>query len=92
MLRHFRQVSRELIFVLFRCRCSSPTLSVQELFAGAKANVQKILNRSSILREMVEDGKIGIGADMYDVTSGQVEFYNDTMIINQPQTTELAGA
>ncbi len=59
---------------------------------NAKRSVQDILDRSPILKEMVEDGKIGIGAAMYDVTSGHVEFYNDTMIINQPRTAELAGA
>lgn len=59
---------------------------------NAKKSVEEILDRSAILKEMVEDGKIGIGAAMYDVTSGQVEFYNDTVIINQPQSNELMGA
>jgi carbonic anhydrase len=61
---------------------------------NAKKSVEEILNRSAILKEMVEEGKIGIGAAMYDVTSGQVEFYTDTIIINQPQpeTAELVGA
>lgn len=52
-------------------------------------NVQEILNRSSILRELVDQGKIGIGGAMYDVTSGKVEFYEDTIIINQPQEAEM---
>ncbi|WP_018615423.1 carbonic anhydrase family protein [Segetibacter koreensis] len=59
---------------------------------NAKKSVEDILNRSTILKEMVEDGKIGIGAAMYDVTSGQVEFYNDTVIINQAKANELMGA
>lgn len=37
-------------------------------------NVKEILNRSSIIREMVEEGKIGIGGAMYDVASGNVIF------------------
>ena len=37
-------------------------------------SVQEILDRSNILREMVEEGKIGIAGAMYDVASGKVEF------------------
>lgn len=59
---------------------------------NAKKSVEDILNRSTILKDMLEDGKIGIGAAMYDVTSGQVEFYNDTVIINQAKANEFMGA
>lgn len=48
-------------------------------------NVEEILNRSSILKEMVEEGKIGIAGAMYDVTSGKVDFFEDTKIIRQSQ-------
>lgn len=52
---------------------------------NVERNVQEILNRSDILREMVNEGKIGIGGAMYDVGSGKVEFYGDTMIVNNKQ-------
>lgn len=52
-------------------------------------SVQDILNRSSIVREMVEEGKIGIGGGMYDVATGKVEFYEETIIVNQLKETEL---
>ena len=55
-------------------------------------NVQEILNKSDILHEMVEEGKIGIAGAMYDVTSGNVEFYKETIIINQPQAEEIVIA
>jgi carbonic anhydrase len=45
--------------------------------------VQEILDRSPILRDMVEEGKIGIGAAMYDVTTGQVEFYDETTVVKE---------
>jgi carbonic anhydrase len=45
--------------------------------------VEEILNRSVILRDLVEQGKIGIGAAMYDVTTGVVEFYEETIILNE---------
>lgn len=59
---------------------------------NVKRNVQEILNKSTILREMVEEGKIGIGGAMYDVASGNVEFYDDTIIINQAQEAEVMSA
>ena len=48
-------------------------------------SVQAILNRSAILKEMIELGKIGICGAMYDVANGNVEFYENTMVINEPQ-------
>lgn len=45
-------------------------------------SVEQILAQSDILRDLVESGQIGIGAAMYDVTTGVVEFYDDTVIIN----------
>ena len=56
---------------------------------NVKRSVQEILNRSSILREMVEEGKIGIGGAMYDVSSGHVRFFEDTIIVNQPLEEEV---
>lgn len=37
--------------------------------------IERILNESPILSQLVEDGKIGIAGAMYDVESGQVDFY-----------------
>lgn len=37
--------------------------------------IERILNESPILNELVEEGKIGIAGAMYDVESGAVEFY-----------------
>lgn len=44
--------------------------------------VQEILEKSPILKGLVEQGKIGIIGAMYDVTSGKVEFYEDAKILN----------
>jgi carbonic anhydrase len=51
---------------------------------NVKLNVQEVLNRSSIIKTLVDEGKIGIAGAMYDVTSGTVDFYEDTVIINEP--------
>jgi carbonic anhydrase len=53
---------------------------------NVKRTVQEILNRSSILKEMVEEGKIGIVGAMYDVSTGEVKFYDDATIINDPKS------
>ncbi len=42
-------------------------------------NVKAILDKSPIIREMVETGDIGIVGAMYDVSTGKVEFYENDM-------------
>jgi carbonic anhydrase len=51
--------------------------------------VKDILNRSDIVREMVEQGKVAICGAMYDVGTGDVEFYDETLVINPPKNAEL---
>jgi carbonic anhydrase len=55
-------------------------------------SVEEILNRSNILRQMVEEGKIGIGGAMYNVASGNVDFYEDTIIIRERQEAQVMMA
>lgn len=47
---------------------------------NVRRNVHEVLYRSTILREMVEEGQIGIIGAMYDVSTGVVEFYDDTQV------------
>ena len=49
---------------------------------NVERNVDEILKRSQIIRELVDQGKIGIAGAMYDVASGKVEFYDQVNIIN----------
>lgn len=48
---------------------------------NVKRMVKSILQRSHILAEMIENGEIGIIGAMYNVETGDVEFYNDTEFI-----------
>jgi carbonic anhydrase len=48
---------------------------------NVKRTVKSILQRSHILAEMIENGEIGIIGAMYNVETGDVEFYNDTEFI-----------
>ncbi len=41
-----------------------------------------IMERSPILKEMIEKGEIGIVGGTHDITTGEVEFYEDTLTIN----------
>lgn len=45
-----------------------------------KRTLHAILDRSPILKEMIEAGTIGIIGAKYDVTTGVVDFYDDTMM------------
>ena len=49
---------------------------------NVKRTVHAIMERSPILKEMIEKGKVGIVGGTHDITSGLVTFYDDTMIVN----------
>ena len=42
-------------------------------------NMQLVLEKSPIIREMVDNGEIGIVGAMYDVAIGKVDFYEELM-------------
>jgi carbonic anhydrase len=46
---------------------------------NVKRVVKNILERSAIIREMVQGKQIGIAGAMYDLESGEVDFYPDAM-------------
>lgn len=48
---------------------------------NVKRTVKSIMERSPILKEMIESGQIGIVGGTHDITTGQVTFYPDTLII-----------
>lgn len=49
---------------------------------NVKRTVQSIMERSPILKEMIEKGDIGIVGGTHDLTIGMVTFYEDTLVIN----------
>lgn len=51
---------------------------------NVKRTVHAIMERSPILKEMIEAGEIGIVGSNHDITTGKVSFYDDTLIINNP--------
>jgi carbonic anhydrase len=49
---------------------------------NVKRTVNAIMERSPILKEMIENGEIGIVGGTHDISSGLVTFYEDTMIVD----------
>lgn len=49
---------------------------------NVKRTVKAIMERSPILKEMIETGQIGIVGGTHNITTGEVEFYEDTLILN----------
>jgi carbonic anhydrase len=55
---------------------------------NVKRTVKSIMERSPILKEMIESGAIGIVGGSHNITSGAVEFYPETMIVNSTLINE----
>jgi carbonic anhydrase len=67
-------------------RDSSNSNFVEKVAAiNVKRSVHAIMERSPILKEMIEDGSIGIVGGVHDITTGEVSFYEDTLMINTPE-------
>lgn len=56
---------------------------------NVKRSVEEILTKSTIIKELIENGQVGIIGAMYDVTSGQVTFYENTLVKNNPTQVEV---
>lgn len=50
---------------------------------NVKRTVNAIMERSPILKELIESGAIGIVGGIHNITTGEVSFYHDTLILNQ---------
>ncbi|MDP2160134.1 MAG: carbonic anhydrase family protein [Flavobacterium sp.] len=48
---------------------------------NVKRSVKSIMERSTILKEMIESGQIGIIGGMHDITTGEVVYYPETKFI-----------
>lgn len=47
--------------------------------------IQTILNTSDIIREMIEQKKVGIAGGVYDIQSGKVNFYKEDEVFDNNQ-------
>jgi carbonic anhydrase len=58
---------------------------------NVKRTVQTIMERSPILKEMIETGAIGIVGGNHDITTGSVSFYDDTLILTNKAASKSAA-
>lgn len=49
---------------------------------NVRRSVRAVIERSSILEQMVEEGKIGVIGGMHDLETGRVDFYEDTAVFD----------
>lgn len=61
---------------------SNPEFVEKVATINVKRTVKSIKERSPILKEMIEAGEIGILGGNYDVSTGAVTFYEDTLSIH----------
>lgn len=59
---------------------------------NVKRTVHAIMERSPILKEMIEAGEIGIVGGTHDIATGAVDFYADTLIINTRKESSSINA
>ncbi len=57
---------------------------------NVRRNVELVLAKSPILEEMVRNGEIGLVGAMYDVGTGEVTFYDNTLHLQQTKKAEMA--
>ena len=64
-------------------RHSSNAIFVENVAAiNVKRTVRSIIERSTILQEMIQSGQIGIIGGSHDITTGVVTFYHETSSLN----------
>ncbi|MBL0145795.1 MAG: carbonic anhydrase [Chitinophagaceae bacterium] len=57
---------------------------------NVKRSVKNIIERSFILEQMVEEGKIGVVGAMYNIDTGKVTFYKDVEFIKDEQNPKFS--
>jgi carbonic anhydrase len=59
---------------------------------NVKRSVKSIIQRSYILEQMLEEGKIGIVGAMYNIDTGKVQFYKEVEYIKDEQNPKFSVA
>lgn len=57
---------------------------------NVRKSVEEVINSSEIISDLVADGKLGIIGAMYDVDTGSVQFYADSLILKSSEGAEQA--
>ena len=74
-------------------RNSKNPLFVESVAAiNVRRSVKSIIERSFIIEQMVENGEIGVVGAMYNIETGQVEFYDDVEYVRDEMNPEFSVA
>jgi carbonic anhydrase len=83
-------VYQEQSFVKPEERTSKNTAFVENVASiNVRRSVRSIVERSSILEEMIGAGTIGIVGAMHNLSSGAVQFYDDSFVFNRADVLRL---
>ena len=58
---------------------------------NVKRNVKNIIERSFIIKELIESGAIGVVGAMYNIETGVVEWYDDVMYIQDEVLQDVSS-
>ena len=64
---------------------SNPEFVEKVATINVRRTLHAIVERSPVLKEMIDAGDIGVIGGKHDITTGVVIFYDDTLIINNPK-------
>jgi carbonic anhydrase len=62
---------------------SNPEFVEKVATINVKRTVHAIMERSPILKEMIQNGEIGIVGGTHNLNDGEVVFYDDTLVLNK---------
>jgi carbonic anhydrase len=72
-------------------RTSSNAVFVENVSEiNVRRNVNSIIERSFILEQMIEKGEIGIVGGMHNIETGEVTFFEETLYINDKETSDFS--
>jgi carbonic anhydrase len=70
----------------------NPTFVENVASINVRRSVKAIIERSFIIEQMVENGEIGVVGAMYNIETGQVEFYDDVEYIRDEKNPDFSVA
>jgi carbonic anhydrase len=63
--------------------CSNAEFIERVTHTHVRRSVETIVERSTVLRELIEEGKVGLVGAVYDVETGAVEFLEETFMLGE---------
>lgn len=84
LLTKIRPAIDDEITVITQRNSSNPEFVEKVSAINVKRTVKAIMERSPILKEMIEAGQVGIIGGTHNISTGKVDFYEDTQVLKFP--------